>query len=51
MKRALNWMWNHADTIGIGCMWVGAPRHAAGLHVGYVCDRMPEPEPVRAEEG
>ncbi len=24
MKRALNWMWNHADTIGIGCMWVGA---------------------------
>ena len=24
MKRALNWLWDNADTIGIGCMWVGA---------------------------
>ena len=24
MKRAVNWLWNRADTIGIGCMWVGA---------------------------
>ena len=24
VKRALNWMWNHADTIGIGCMWLVA---------------------------
>ena len=21
MKRAVNWLWNRADTIGIGCMW------------------------------
>lgn len=21
MKRAVNWLWNHTDTIGIGCMW------------------------------
>ena len=20
-KRAVNWLWNHTDTIGIGCMW------------------------------
>ena len=24
MKRAVNWLWNHADTIGIGCMWLVA---------------------------
>ena len=24
MKRAVNWLWNRADTIGIGCMWVSA---------------------------
>lgn len=21
MRRALNWLWDNADTIGIGCMW------------------------------
>jgi len=21
MKRALKWLWDNADTIGIGCMW------------------------------
>ena len=21
MKRALKWLWDHVDTIGIGCMW------------------------------
>ena len=21
MKRALNWLWDNADAIGIGCMW------------------------------
>ena len=24
MRRALNWLWDNADAIGIGCMWVGA---------------------------
>lgn len=24
MKRALNWLWDHVDTIGIGCMWLVA---------------------------
>ena len=24
MKRAVNWLWNRADTIGIGCMWLAA---------------------------
>ena len=24
MKRAVNWLWNHTDTIGIGCMWLAA---------------------------
>ena len=24
MKRAVNWLWNHTDTIGIGCMWLVA---------------------------
>ena len=24
MKRALTWLWDHVDTIGIGCMWLVA---------------------------
>ena len=24
MRRTLKWLWDHVDTIGIGCMWVGA---------------------------
>ena len=24
MKRALKWLWDHLDTIGIGCMWLVA---------------------------
>ena len=24
MKRALKWLWDHVDTIGIGCMWLAA---------------------------
>ena len=24
MKRALKWLWDHVDTIGIGCMWLVA---------------------------
>ena len=24
MKRELTWLWDHLDTIGIGCMWLAA---------------------------
>ena len=32
MKRALKWLWDNADTIGIGCMWFVAAIDLVILH-------------------
>ena len=32
MRRTLKWLWDHVDTIGIGCMWLVAAIDLVILH-------------------
>ena len=53
MKRAVNWLWNRADTIGIGCMWVSAVLSHSQFSARLICHLKPpiasrEPTSARA---